>query len=132
MTVAITNVSPVREENGGCAPISPWNASDASSNRPPLDSTALTSDSPALTAIDNGFRCEEGFARQIAAFGRKGDIGTRTVQRRGAYLKRKRAILLSYRALASNRMGKATLTRLGVDSMLCHRDPHPDSCVEIR
>ena len=42
--------------------------------RPPLPAVALCADSAAVTAISNDYGVEELFARQVRAFGRRGDV----------------------------------------------------------
>jgi D-sedoheptulose 7-phosphate isomerase len=42
--------------------------------RRPLPAIALTADSSAVTAIANDYGIEELFARQVAAYGRRGDV----------------------------------------------------------
>ena len=42
--------------------------------RPPLAGIALTTDSSALTSIANDYSYEQVFAKQLRAFGRKGDV----------------------------------------------------------
>ena len=43
-------------------------------DRPPLAALALADNTAALTAIGNDFGFEQVFARQVRAFGRKGDV----------------------------------------------------------
>jgi D-sedoheptulose 7-phosphate isomerase len=43
-------------------------------DRPPLAALALADNTASLTAISNDFGFEEVFARQVRAFGRKGDV----------------------------------------------------------
>ena len=42
--------------------------------RPPLPAVALCADSAAVTAISNDYGVEELFARQVHAYGRRGDV----------------------------------------------------------
>lgn len=44
------------------------------SERPPLSAISLHADTSALTAIVNDYGADEGFARQVRAHGRRGDV----------------------------------------------------------